>query len=601
MPRRLDVELTSARDDGTWTWRAAGAKQPKGVVPTAVLYDGAKVGDVVSAEADFDVEGITITSVIPPKRKAGREGRLELTGPDEEFKPVITNWSEKKGGRDRDPYGEKAPRGDRPGGGGGGGGGGGRGGPGGPGGSRGARPTADWRARVAPPAPAGGERNERGGERGRGAERGGPRRDGRDRGGDHARPAESAEAGVGTGGPPNDRRGGSRPDAGANRGRPGRASVGERSGGDRGERGAEGKPRPKKITPASVHRAAVLESLAPEQRPVAEQVLRGGIPAVRRAIEEQNVTAKAEGQPEIKPGPLVALAEELLPRLKTAEWHDRAEAAMADVDEIGLRDLRSVVSGAEAAARDDETRTLAVSLREALERRLKKQSDDWVAEITSALDEGRLVRALRVSSRPPDPSMRFPSDVAMKLSGAASEAMASDTPPERWAALLEAVAASPVRTTVKPAGLPDQPGEPLLQAARQQAGRIPALTTLLGITMPPPPGPPRRIPPKPTQGQGGNRPPRPPAPPSAPPVAVEASSAPSEASTAPASPAVTEEQPAPPTPVHDEAPTPAATPPEASEAVAPVEPTVAPADTDVEAPADASVTADGAGPGAGES
>ena len=32
MPRRIDVELTSERADGTWTWRAAGAKQPKGEV-----------------------------------------------------------------------------------------------------------------------------------------------------------------------------------------------------------------------------------------------------------------------------------------------------------------------------------------------------------------------------------------------------------------------------------------------------------------------------------------------------------------------------------------------------------------------------------------
>ena len=117
MPRRIDVELTSARDDGTWTWRAAGARQPKGVVDAGLLYEGAKVGDVLQAEAEFDVDGITITSVTPPKRKAGRADLLELSSSDDDFKPVITNWSEKKGGRDRDPYGERAPRGDRPGGG----------------------------------------------------------------------------------------------------------------------------------------------------------------------------------------------------------------------------------------------------------------------------------------------------------------------------------------------------------------------------------------------------------------------------------------------------------------------------------------------------
>ena len=528
MPRRIDVELTSARDDGTWTWRAAGARQPKGVVATSLLYPDAKVGDVVAAEADFDVDGITITSVTPPKAKAGRSGLLEVATGEDDFQPVITNWKERAGGRDRDPYGERSGGADGRGGGRGGPGGGGGGGRGGPGGDRGGnrggpRPTADWRAKVTPPAPAGGG-GERGGGRGeRGGGGAGAGRGGRDRDRDRSGRGTRQEAGLGAGGPTNDRRGGQRPspsrEGGPRRDRPEQRGPGREGGGE-----GTGKPRPKRLSPANTHRTAVLESLSPEQRPVAEQVLRGGITAVRRAIEEQNKAAKEAGQPEIKPGPLVALAEELLPKLKTAEWRDRAEAAMTDVDEIGLRDLRSVVSGADAAARDDETRTLAASLRDALDRRVKKQQDDWIGEIGSALDDNRLVRALRVASRPPDPSMRFPSELAQRLAATASEAMAADTPPERWAALLEAVAASPVRTTVKPAALPANPGEPLLQAARQQAGRIPALTTLLGISMPPPPGPVRRIPPKPTQaggraggggggGRGGDPRPVPPPPP----------------------------------------------------------------------------------------
>ena len=67
MSRRIEVELTSDRGDGTWTWRAAGAKQPKGVVGSDLLYPGAKVGDVVRADADFDIDGITVLSVIPPR------------------------------------------------------------------------------------------------------------------------------------------------------------------------------------------------------------------------------------------------------------------------------------------------------------------------------------------------------------------------------------------------------------------------------------------------------------------------------------------------------------------------------------------------------
>ncbi|HEX4865511.1 MAG TPA: hypothetical protein VFV02_15690, partial [Acidimicrobiales bacterium] len=63
MARRIDIELTSTRPDGTWTWRAAGAKEPKGVLEGALLYEGAKAGDVARAEAEFEIEGITIISV----------------------------------------------------------------------------------------------------------------------------------------------------------------------------------------------------------------------------------------------------------------------------------------------------------------------------------------------------------------------------------------------------------------------------------------------------------------------------------------------------------------------------------------------------------
>ena len=47
---------------------------------------------------------------------------------------------------------------------------------------------------------------------------------------------------------------------------------------------------------------------------MAEQILRGGIPAVRQAVEEQNAKAREEGGPEIKADALLAMAEELLAR-----------------------------------------------------------------------------------------------------------------------------------------------------------------------------------------------------------------------------------------------------------------------------------------------
>ena len=50
MSRRLEIELTSTRPDGSWTWRAAGAKQPKGDLDGALLPEGTEVGAVLRVE-----------------------------------------------------------------------------------------------------------------------------------------------------------------------------------------------------------------------------------------------------------------------------------------------------------------------------------------------------------------------------------------------------------------------------------------------------------------------------------------------------------------------------------------------------------------------
>lgn len=219
-------------------------------------------------------------------------------------------------------------------------------------------------------------------------------------------------------------------------------------------------------------------------------MLRGGIPAVRQAVEDQNKKARDAGEPEIRADALLAMAEGLLPKLRWAEWRDRADAAVADVDGISLRDLRAVVAGSDVA-RDDESRDIAVRLRQALDRRTAAESESWLDDISTSLTEGRVVRALRASARPPQPGVRFPADLANRLSAAAAEAMTPETTPDRWAALLEAVCASPVRRSVQPKGLPPAPGEELLKAVRQAVGRVPALAQLVGVAGERPARPPR--------------------------------------------------------------------------------------------------------------
>src|ERR1700691_4589121 len=92
MSRRIEIELTSARPDGTWTWRAAGALKPRGVLDASVLYDGAKAGDVVRADAEFEIEGITIVAILPPKdKKRAEPERLEIIGPARAATPGVTS------------------------------------------------------------------------------------------------------------------------------------------------------------------------------------------------------------------------------------------------------------------------------------------------------------------------------------------------------------------------------------------------------------------------------------------------------------------------------------------------------------------------------
>ena len=400
MSRRIEVELTSTREDGTWTWRAAGAKLPKGELDGSLLFAGAKVGDVVRADAEFMMDGIDIIAVLPPKGARKEPERIEVIGtPRRDDEPLVTTKLAPKGRgdrRDRKPRREGGSDGDR----------------------RDSRPPRD-RA---------------------------PRPEGE--GSQDARRKRGTRAAH-----PN------RPTAPA----------------------PEPKPKAKRLRAGRTHRNAALAALPAEQKPIAEQVLRGGIPAVRQAVEKQNETNKAEGKPEISPAPLLQLAEQLMPSLRSAEWRDKAEAALADLSELDLRDLRSVVVASDAGARDDETRALAEQLKAGLAQRVESEQAAWLTEITDLLAGGRAVRALRVSSRPPKAGAPLPSELSAKLTEAAAASLTPETGQDRYATVLDALAFSPVRTQVTPLGVPAEPSPELLAAVKKVAARLPQIAALFGI------------------------------------------------------------------------------------------------------------------------
>ncbi|MEZ5297804.1 MAG: hypothetical protein R2697_16450 [Ilumatobacteraceae bacterium] len=89
MSRRIDIELTSALDDGAWTWRAAGAKQPKGTLDGSILPDGSKVGDELKVEVEQHMDGLTILSVVQGRQKSDKGDTIELLPAEREFQPVV--------------------------------------------------------------------------------------------------------------------------------------------------------------------------------------------------------------------------------------------------------------------------------------------------------------------------------------------------------------------------------------------------------------------------------------------------------------------------------------------------------------------------------
>ena len=404
MSRRLDIELTSNRQDGTWTWRAAGAKSPKGVVNGSLLSANAKTGDVLKVEADFDIDGISVLSVVNMREKGQRGNLLEMLASEKTFTPVTQKLADKpksdrKGGRDA-----KGKR---------------------DGDSRPARPPRDPNA---------------------------PRR-----------PASTRPDGT-TGRPTRP----SRPHFTAPPEMPKR-------------------PTAKRLKPKHVHRSAVLETLPVEQRGVAERALEGGIKAVRDAVKLQNDQLRKDGKPEVPSDGLISMAQNLLPKLRVADWLDKAEAAKADLATLDLRDLRSVVVASEdpMVMRDETTRALAAELKTALKERQDAAQTLWLSDIVDALKVGRTVRALKMTSEPPKAGQPFPSELGAKLAQAATAGLTTETAPDRWIALLEALAFSPIRGQVKLTTLPQQPSEALLATVKRLSSLLPQIASLFGIEVSP--------------------------------------------------------------------------------------------------------------------
>jgi hypothetical protein len=450
MSRRIEIEITSLSGDLA-TWRAAGAKLPKGVLAASLIPGGPVVGNVYRADIEQYMEGIEVLSVTAPKTASPldpRNERIELIPETKKSPDVVVTYAPKGRGGRRDEHHESRDSRD------------------------GARRDTSKR-----PSPRG-DRKDRPST--------GDRKDRPSTGDRKDRPSTGAERP--TRGPRAERPAREERPEGAVRERPSRPRT-ERPGGrpTRPER-----PRGPQTPPVTTtHRNALLATLSPEQLPVAEQLLRGGMPAVRAAVELQNKNATAQGRPTVDPTTIDRIAEDLLNRTSLAMWKDRAAGAIGAGRELRLRDLRAVVTSAKTVSLDDEARTQLKELQVSLTARIEHLRTQWNEKLEAAIIAKNVKEALSLVARPPDMSTRVSADAATRVVALVSQTLNADQEPTLWNEIVELTADTSIRRNVKPLGIPKD--ESSHSVAIHNAGAIPELAKLLGMRVPPPPPPTRMV------------------------------------------------------------------------------------------------------------
>ena len=105
----------------------------------------------------------------------------------------------------------------------------------------------------------------------------------------------------------------------------------------------------------------------------------------------------------------------------------------------------------------------------------------WFGDIDAALRVGRVIRALRLSSQPPKAGVPFPTELAQRLTDGANASLTPTDGAERWCAVLEAAAFSPIRTHVAPSGPPTTVADELRPTVTRLAPALPQVAAMFGI------------------------------------------------------------------------------------------------------------------------
>ena len=387
---KIDVEITSQRENGDWTWRAVGAREPKGTVEASLLPGDLVVGAKFSVETEHFLDGIVVTKVFDQKQATEKGETLEILGSGKQTDLVTTQLAKSKKG------GKSLKR----------------------------SPSSNSRS------------NER------------------NKSNKSNKSNESNKSFVKKDTP---------------------SSSTKRKPRNEKKKNNSQFPKSKRLKAKKHHRNEAVKNLPDDLKRVAEILLQKGIPGLRDSISAQNEIAKKAGEPEIPENLLLKLAERVYPDLRTAEWLDRADGALRGIKTVDLRDIRSVIVASENVQKNDEVRSLAEKLKEGFNKRVDTDQKNWLKEVISTLKEGRVVRALRLSSRPPKAGFPLPEDLLNSLTEATNEALSADVTQSRWGTIAEAAAFSPVHDRVIPVGVPKNPNDELLKIIRRISSKAPSI------------------------------------------------------------------------------------------------------------------------------
>ena len=366
---KIDVEITSQREDGDWTWRAVGAREPKGTVEASLLPDDLSVGKQFSVETEHFLDGIVVTKVFDKKQDSEKGETLEILGSGKEADLVTTQLGKSKKGKKPS---KRSPS---------------------------SKSRTDER-----------NKNKK----------------------DFVKKDK-------------------------------KPSAAQRKTRNETKKTDHKFPKSKRLKAKRRHRNEAIKNLPDDMKRVGEILLHKGIPGLRDSINTQNESAKKAGEPEIPEQLLLKLAEQVYPDLRTAEWLDRADGALRGMETVDLRDIRSVIVASETVQKNDEVRSLAEKLKEGFNKRVDSDQKKWLKEVITTLKEGRVVRALRLSSRPPKAGFPLPEDLLNSLTEATNNALSAEVTQSRWGTIAEAAAFSPVHDRVVPVGVPKDPNEELLK------------------------------------------------------------------------------------------------------------------------------------------